>query len=115
MKIDIYKSRKKPAFSFVVPTGTDPTKLEGEAAAAIAKLSPLERRSHGEDFDSFFKGDLHTHLRAQISAAGAGVYRTAYEFGELTGSYDVLGGFSSTQDVATRLAHAIPQVDQTAK
>ncbi len=115
MKIDIYKSSIKPAISIVVPSGTDLSKLEGEPAAAIAMLSPLDRRSHGEDFDSFFKGDLHTHLKAQIAAAGAGIYKTAYEFGELTVSHSALGGFVSTQEVAQRLMHAIPLVDQPAK
>jgi hypothetical protein len=85
MKIDTYRSSKMPSYEVVVPAGTDLMTLQGEAGAAVANLSPLTVRSKGAMLGDVFKGDLLTHLEAQIAAEGAGLVKTQVQFGEVVG------------------------------
>lgn len=83
MKIDTYRSKTKPAYGLIVPSGVDPTTLQGDAAAAAAKLSPLVNHSRGVALDELYKGDLLARLETQIASEGAGLVKIEVTFSEV--------------------------------
>jgi len=82
-KIDTYRSTTMPAYGLVVPAGTDPASLQGEAGAAAAKLSPLRPHSKGVTLEDIFKGDLQAHILDQLATKGAGLVKTEVSFSEV--------------------------------
>lgn len=85
-KIDTYRSTTKPAYGLVVPAGTDPASLKGDAGAAIQKLSPLHPYSKDVTLEDIFKGDLQAHLLNQLAAKGAGLWKSEVTFNEVLGA-----------------------------
>ena len=82
MKIDIYRSTKKPFQGLVVPAGTDPTTLSGDVGLKAAKLSPLTSHSKGRTLHDVFKGSLLSTLEAQLADDGAGFVETDVQIGD---------------------------------
>lgn len=83
MKVDCYQSNDQPSYGLVVPSGTNPDSLTGDAGAAITKLKPLVLRKQSVDLASVAVGDLYKHLERQITECGAGLMRTEVQFTEI--------------------------------
>ena len=84
MKIDKYRSKVKPSFCLVVPTGADLAAFTGEVADGIKVLQPLVKIKTNVALESFCRGDLFDHHQQQLAELGASVEETKVFFSELS-------------------------------
>jgi hypothetical protein len=82
MRVDIYQSQKQPSYGLVVPANVDPSAFSGEVGEAVAKLSPLAKKSSRE-LSSAYHGPLLSHLKTQIANLGAGLLKVQVHFSEI--------------------------------
>jgi hypothetical protein len=86
MKIDTYRSQKKPSYGLVVPAGTDLSSFEGVIAAGIASLQPWIKGSTHE-LKKVYHGDLLNFIQGEIEKNGASLVKVETRFAEILGSH----------------------------
>jgi hypothetical protein len=76
MKIDRYRSKSKPDYSFIVPAFTNLNTFTGVFEQTIQILAPLAQEERNVDFDTIVSGEVLGELMADIEQHGAGLMKT---------------------------------------